>query len=152
MFSDYQVLSEFTLALFEDSGWYKGNYTALSDLKQNPLQWGKGELYSYVHVYHWFTTGLGCAFLTEQCTNKSIFPYLCDTSEIELVCTYDHLTKVQSCMATPASYVAYVCLTIQRNFMIFFVRANALVDGKVLMVALLQLPVGQNIIVELKQQ
>ena len=37
------VLSEFTLALFEDSGWYKANYTALYNLKQNPLQWGKGE-------------------------------------------------------------------------------------------------------------
>ena len=36
------VLSEFTLALFEDSGWYKANYTALHSLKQNPLQWGKG--------------------------------------------------------------------------------------------------------------
>ena len=40
---DYEVLSEFTLALFEDSGWYKANYTALYDLKQNPLQWGKGK-------------------------------------------------------------------------------------------------------------
>ena len=40
--SDYLVLSEFTLALFEDSGWYKANYTALYDLQQNPLQWGKG--------------------------------------------------------------------------------------------------------------
>ena len=40
--SDYVVLSEFTLALFEDSGWYKANYTALYDLQQNPLQWGKG--------------------------------------------------------------------------------------------------------------
>ena len=42
--SDYLVLSEFTLALFEDSGWYKANYTALYDLQQNPLQWGKGML------------------------------------------------------------------------------------------------------------
>ena len=40
---DYEVLTEFTLALFEDSGWYKVNYTALYDLKQNPLQWGKGK-------------------------------------------------------------------------------------------------------------
>ena len=40
-----------------------------------------------------FTSGLGCAFLTEQCTNKSVFPYLCDP-ETELVCTYDHLSKV----------------------------------------------------------
>ena len=40
--SDYMVMSEFTLALFEDSGWYKANYTALHNLKQNSLQWGKG--------------------------------------------------------------------------------------------------------------
>ena len=40
---DYAVVSEFTLALFEDSGWYKANYTALYNLKQNPLQWGKGK-------------------------------------------------------------------------------------------------------------
>ena len=30
----------------------------------------------------------------ERCTNESVFPYLCDTSETQLVCTYDHLTKV----------------------------------------------------------
>ena len=42
------VLSEFTLALFEDSGWYKANYTALYNLKQNPLQWGKGK---DIHIY-----------------------------------------------------------------------------------------------------
>ena len=41
--SDYDVISEFTLALFEDSGWYKANYTALYNLKQNPLLWGKGK-------------------------------------------------------------------------------------------------------------
>ena len=41
--SDYDVLSEFTLVLLEDSGWYKANYTALHNLKQNPLQWGKGK-------------------------------------------------------------------------------------------------------------
>jgi len=42
IFRDYQVLSEFTLALLEDSGWYKGNYTALSALNQLPLEWGEG--------------------------------------------------------------------------------------------------------------
>ena len=42
IFRDYRVLSEFTIALLEDSGWYKGNYTALSALNQLPLQWGKG--------------------------------------------------------------------------------------------------------------
>ena len=47
--SDYMVLSEFTLALFEDSGWYKANYTALYNLKQNPLQWGKGKCVYYYY-------------------------------------------------------------------------------------------------------
>lgn len=42
MHSDYEVLSEFTLAFLEDSGWYKANYTALSELNQNSLQWGRG--------------------------------------------------------------------------------------------------------------
>ena len=90
-------MSEFTLALFEDSGWYRGNYTALNNLKQNPLQWGKGKhlnLLILSPINYVCTTGLGCDFLTERCTNFSIFPYLCDTSETQLVCTHDHLTKV----------------------------------------------------------
>ena len=41
-YSDYEVLSEFTVALLEDSGWYKANYTALHELNQVPLLWGKG--------------------------------------------------------------------------------------------------------------
>ena len=40
---DYDVLSGFTVGLLEDSGWYKANYTALYNLKQNPIQWGKGK-------------------------------------------------------------------------------------------------------------
>ena len=43
-FSDYLVFSEFTLAFLEDTGWYKGNYTALSALNQRSLEWGKGML------------------------------------------------------------------------------------------------------------
>ena len=43
-YSDYQVLSEFTVALLEDSGWYKANYTALHELSQAPLMLGKGLL------------------------------------------------------------------------------------------------------------
>ena len=41
-YSDYVVLSQFTIAALEDSGWYKGNYTALDELNQLPLEWGKG--------------------------------------------------------------------------------------------------------------
>ena len=47
--SDYLVLSEFTAALFEDSGWYRANYSALSALDQHQLQWGKG-----INVYYVF--------------------------------------------------------------------------------------------------
>ena len=49
-FRDYGILSEFTLALFEDSGWYKANYTALYNLKQNPQQWGKGRIMCTCHL------------------------------------------------------------------------------------------------------
>ena len=42
MHSDYSILSELTIALLEDSGWYKANYTALYELNQHPLLWGKG--------------------------------------------------------------------------------------------------------------
>ena len=41
-YSDYVILTDFTIALLEDSGWYKGNYTALHELNQLPLEWGKG--------------------------------------------------------------------------------------------------------------
>ena len=111
---DYLVLSEFTLALLEDTGWYKANYTALHSIKQNPLRWGKGEDWVYVYLIHnlmrIFTTGLGCPFLTESCHNESAFPYLCNTSQTQLHCTYDHLTKVHSCvMHTYYHYVYYAC-------------------------------------------
>ena len=92
LLSDYDVLSKFTLLLLEDSGWYKVDYTALNSLRQNSLQWGKG---------------LGCSFLTERCTNKSVFPYLCNTNETQLVCTYDHLSKVRTC-----TYM-YICMYVR---------------------------------------
>ena len=50
---------------------------------------------SKIYTYS-LMTGLGCDFLTEQCSDHNIFPYLCDTSVTQLVCTYDHLTKVCS--------------------------------------------------------
>ena len=51
-------------------------------------------------------TGLGCSFLSQQCTNKTVYPYLCDgsidPSEEQFLmrrgrstCTYDHLSKVR---------------------------------------------------------
>lgn len=41
------VFSRITLALMEDSGWYKANYSMAS-----PLSWGKG---------------LGCSFVMKSC-------------------------------------------------------------------------------------
>ena len=59
--SDYLVLSEFTLALFEDSGRYKANYTALYDLPQNPLQWGKG-----IVLHNVLTKGFCCVYFSTE--------------------------------------------------------------------------------------
>ena len=42
MYSDYAVFSNFTLAFFEDSGWYKVNYTFINNYDQFELQWGRG--------------------------------------------------------------------------------------------------------------
>ena len=41
-YSDYAVFSNFTLAFFEDSGWYKVNYTFVNNYDQFELQWGRG--------------------------------------------------------------------------------------------------------------
>ena len=43
-YSDYAVYSNFTWKLFEDSGWYKVNYTFINTIEQYNLEWGKGEL------------------------------------------------------------------------------------------------------------
>ena len=40
--SDYAVFSNFTLAFFEDSGWYQVNYTFINNYDQFELQWGRG--------------------------------------------------------------------------------------------------------------
>ena len=47
MYSDYAVFSNFTLAFFEDSGWYKVNYTFINNYDQFELQWGKGVYYRH---------------------------------------------------------------------------------------------------------
>ena len=48
----------------------------------------------YICTYALLITGLGCSFLTEQCTNKSVYPYLCDENANPEICTSDHLSKV----------------------------------------------------------
>ena len=42
VYSDYAVFSNFTLAFFEDSGWYQVNYTFINNYDQFELQWGRG--------------------------------------------------------------------------------------------------------------
>ena len=53
---------------------------------------------TYVHVYLHVCviTGLGCSFLTEQCANSSVYPYLCDINTNPVMCTPDHLSKVRT--------------------------------------------------------
>ena len=50
-------------------------------------------------------TGLGCDFLAQPCNDRSTFPYLCDASLSQLVCTYDHLAKV--CMHSYRNDIVY---------------------------------------------
>ena len=93
-------------------------------------------------------TDLGCSFLTEQCTSQSVFPYLCNTTETQLVCTYDHLTKV--CMHVARSINIKTIIIQQPDFNIIYNRAIALLGGEALMVVLLQLLLMSNVTVELK--
>ena len=45
LFSDYNVLSNFTWNFFEDSGWYRVNFTFTETaVEQFDLQWGRGLL------------------------------------------------------------------------------------------------------------
>ena len=46
------MLSNFTLAYFEDSGWYKVNYSSLEGLNQLDLLWGKGEFLARLECNH----------------------------------------------------------------------------------------------------
>lgn len=49
----YAILSKFTLAILEDSGWYKVDY-----MQAQPFYWGKGK---------------GCSFYTHLCKNTEEF-------------------------------------------------------------------------------
>ena len=59
-----------------------------------------------------FYTGLGCSFLNEQCTNKSVYPYLCGPSDNQQVCTADHLTKVCIIVVYESTHklISFVCV------------------------------------------
>ena len=62
-------LSKLTLALFEDSGWYKAN----SSMEEN-IEWGKNK---------------GCDFVYDSCifNKKKAFAEFCDEPE-ELGCSF----------------------------------------------------------------
>lgn len=71
------VFSDVTMALFEDSGWYKVNYEYTTS-----MIWGKDQ---------------GCDFIEELCVEDSNikFKEFCNTplSERKLRCDYKHLNK-----------------------------------------------------------
>ena len=46
----YSSISNFTLNLLEDSGWYKVDYAVAKSLHDYELLWGKGELISGMQV------------------------------------------------------------------------------------------------------
>ena len=132
------MLSEFTAALFEDSGWYKADYSALSALDQHALQWGKGMVWIiYFHIALLYL-GLGCSFLNEQCINQTVFPYLCDENVNRVICTFDHLSKV---WYVQVFYMMYLSV----------LRDDVLLLGVALMVVLLHLLMILLIIVDQNQ-
>ena len=96
-------------------------------------------------------TGLGCDFLTEPCNDRSTFPYLCDTSPAQLVCAYDHLTKV--CIRSYCNVIVYTYVVIiyVSSIIVTYARATAITFGLALMVALLYFLLIVRITVELKQ-
>ncbi|KAK7485081.1 hypothetical protein BaRGS_00023720 [Batillaria attramentaria] len=63
-YTQNSVISRITLALMEDTGWYKANYSNAGD-----YEWGKGLGCEFVKksCYHWISTRLA--------RNKSIYPY-----------------------------------------------------------------------------
>ena len=48
----YSSISNFTLLLLEDSGWYKVNYAVAESLHNYELLWGKGEFISCKQVMY----------------------------------------------------------------------------------------------------
>lgn len=63
------VISEFTLAILQDSGWYKVNFDMA-----HPISWGKGK---------------GCKFLNEGCKARPMFDEFCAKPDRESHCLPD---------------------------------------------------------------
>ncbi|XP_065883622.1 ciliated left-right organizer metallopeptidase-like [Dysidea avara] len=71
LLDNYTSISNFTLNILEDSGWYKVNYTTAESLYSYELLWGKG---------------LGCGFVTADCDD---YPYSCSPVYVN-GCSYDY--------------------------------------------------------------
>ena len=54
----YTSISNFTLNLQEDSGWYRVNYAAVGTLFNYELFWGKGESHSHESSHTYCNTQL----------------------------------------------------------------------------------------------
>jgi leishmanolysin len=84
---DEVVISEITLALMEDSGWYKANY-----FTGGLFRYGKNE---------------GCGFVQSKCVNNgvTIFPNEFSTIQGQAMCFAGHTGKGQSSLRTITSNV-----------------------------------------------
>jgi len=89
------------------------------------------DLYAYIHTY----VGLGCSFLTEQCTNKSVYPYLCDPNENLVMCTFDHLSKV--CMYMHKCLLISVAIKVVISYVFCTFREFVQLIGDIFMAVLL---------------
>ena len=77
-----RTISELTLALFQDSGWYRVD---ASDVE--PLTWG---------------AGLGCSFVNEACSHWKLPGYRCEASQ-ETGCSYDRRAQVRTATRRPTA-------------------------------------------------
>ena len=86
----YTSISNFTLNILEDSGWYKVNYTTAESLYSYELLWGKGILVYMAALFIVITLGLGCGFVTADCDD---YPYSCSPVYVN-GCSYDYQAEV----------------------------------------------------------
>ena len=78
---------------------------------------------------------IGCSFLTEQCTNKSVYPYLCDPNENLVMCTFDHLSKV--CMYMHKCLLISVAIKVVISYVFCTFREFVQLIGDIFMAVLL---------------
>lgn len=105
------VLSNFTWAFFEDSGWYSINYAYTNSIESLQMKWGKGICMKYhIHLFLAYMSipllsliscpGLGCDFVTKPCTDTAAFPYSC----VSHGCTFDRISKVSEAILYQMHY------------------------------------------------